>query len=469
MQTSTAPARPQQTSPSPPMLSGALPLIGHVREFRAAPLPMFRRAAALGPLVRVRIGPRDAWVVNDPELVREVLVTRREAFTKQTRGYRALRLFLGDGLVTSEGDLWRRQRRIAQPMFLRKAVAGFGATMTACADEEATRWRALAAREETTDAAADMMRLTLRIAGLTLVSRDLGDASGPIGQAVTTVLESFTRLATSPLPWPERWPSRQNRAFHKAVRRIDGLVREIIAERRQSEGASPGDAGAPDLLDLFMAARDPETGVAMSDDLLRDEILTMLAAGHETTANALAWTLHLLAERPDIQDEVAAEIAAAGDLEGAALARALPLTDRVFTEALRLYPPVWLFARYVDRPETLGGVPMHPGSLAFFSPWSIHRDPKYWAEPDRFDPERWTSERVAARKREGQPREAFLPFSTGQRKCIGDHFAKLEALLLLASLLRDVRVAPGSERPVEPEPLLTLRPLGGLPLRLTLR
>lgn len=449
-------------------MPGGVPLLGHVNEFRSRPLDLVLRGLDTGDIVEARLGPRRCWFINHPDLIREVLVTRRELFTKQTRGYRTLRLVLGDGLVTSEGDLWRRQRRIAQPVFLRKSIAGFAETMASCTADLASVWRAQPGG--TFDVAGDMMQLTLRIAGLTLISQEFGDSSGPIAEAVTAVLESFTRLATSALPYPERWPFPSNRRFARAEKLLDTLVRDIIAERRAAREATGELESAADLMDLLMAARDPETGEGMSDDLLRDELLTALAAGHETTANALVWTLHLLSIHPEVQTRVADEIKShLGDKPADAKSvMQLTYTSQVFQEALRLYPPVWLFGRQTSEALELGGVQLPGQSLVFISAWALHHDPRWWQDPERFDPDRWQPERLRAAKEAGRPKLAYIPFSAGQRKCIGDHFAKLEAMIVLAGLLGEFEVQPTRDV-VTPEPQLTLRPLGGLPLKIVPR
>jgi len=441
----------------PPRLTGGGPL-GQLRFFAEHPLEIFLRANALGGVVRMRLATKPAFIVSSPEAIRQVLVDKVADYQKKTRGYNKLRLLLGDGLVTSEGEFWLRQRRIAQPAFSKHRLAHFADAMIVAAQDQLTAWAGPAERREVVDVAEAMNRLALRIAGETLVGQDVTGAAAEIGRSLLQILERFPSLVSSPLPWPEHWPLPQNRPFWKGIRTIHRVVDEVIATRRRGEAGS-------DLLGLLMAARDPETGEAMTDRQLRDEVITMLLAGHETTANALAWTLHLLATHPEIQDRVAAEAQA---VLGAATVTADDLPKlvwlrQVFQESLRLYPPIWLIARRAEVADVLAGVPIPAGAYLFISPWAAHRRPEAWPEPERFLPERFDP---------SQPppdRFTWLPFSRGRRQCIGDRFAEIEALIILAELVRRFRFLPVPGRAPVPEPSVTLRPGGGLVLQVEVR
>jgi cytochrome P450 len=442
----------------PPRLPGGGPL-GHLLAFRADPLGFASRARAeCGDTVLTRLGPERPIFVFGPDDVKHVLVDHHQNYDKQTRGYALLRTMLGNGLVTSEGDFWRRQRRIAQPAFHKQRLARLAEVMQRSADELADAWQAPAARGTTVDVADAMMHLTLKIAGLTLFSLDLADESEAVGGAVTAMLTAFQSLISMPLPWAEHWPTPTNLRGKRAMKQLDRVVYDIIAERRRSGEQTH------DLLGMFMEARDEETGEGMSDVQLRDEVLTMLTAGHETTANALAWTFYLLSKHPDVARRVEAEIDALGHLPGVADLARLTYTDQVLSEVMRLYPPVWMLARRAVEDDVLGGFRVPAGTYVILAPYVTQRHPGHWENPEGFDPERFAPGRAHERAK-----LAYFPFAAGPRKCIGDHFARMEALLVIATLVQRYRLELMPGREVLAEPNLTLRPKGGLPMTLRAR
>lgn len=441
-----------QTPPSLPSRG----IFGHLRFFTGDPLSFFGRVRDIADVVHARLFIAQGYFVSSPEAVKRVLVDNAANYEKRTRGYLKLKLLLGEGLVTSEGDFWLRQRRIAQPAFARKRLEAFAPQMVDATTDLLATWRHLSGP---VDIAEAMNHLALRIAGETLLGADVSSETKAVGDAMLQVLERFGPMVSTPLPYPEYWPFPANLAMWRAIRTLHRVVDQAIAERR-----GKGETGG-DLLGLLMAARDPETGEAMTDRQLRDEALTMMLAGHETTANALAWTLHLLSLHPEIQAQVAAEAEAVLDQRDATAAdvRQLVFTRQVLYESMRLYPPVWLIARVPVEDDVLAGFKVPANSFVFISQYAIQRDPRLWPDPDRFDPSRFGPDKPTP------PRYAWFPFSRGRRQCIGDRFAEMEAILILATVLRDFAVRPVESHEVVPEPSITLRPRGGLPMYVTRR
>lgn len=413
-------------------------------------LDAFVRAQELNDVTRMRLGPLSVFVLSDPEHIKQVLLTKHALYEKETRGYRKLRLVLGNGLVTSDGDLWLRQRRIAQPAFARSAIAGFAHQMGTAALDFARSLEGTASRNGTIDFGDAMNSLTLRIAGETLFSTDISGRSSEIGANFKEVLHAFPRLVSAPYPYPEYVPIPRNFRIWVARHKLFQLVDSLIAERRRS-----GEE-VHDLLGMFMASQDEDTGETMTDLQLRDEALTMLGAGHETTANALTFTFYLLSMHPDVARAVEAEVdEVVGDrLPTYEDARRLTYTTQVLYESMRLLPPVWSVGRVPREDDEIGGYTIPKGSYVFLSQWSMHRHPKYWDNPEGFDPDRWAPDRPKPN------RFVYFPFSRGQRQCIGDRFAEMEALILIAVLVRRLRFSllPGYRLALDPS--VTLRPAG---------
>jgi cytochrome P450 len=439
-----------------------LPLLGNVVEFRRRPLGLLlelqeqHRDIAFLDLAGI-----DAHAAFAPDLAAHVLQKNARNYTKDTPAYRVLRLMVGDGLLTSDGDLWLRQRRIAQPAFQRRRIEGFDGTMLRVIRDTESSFRAAARAGRAIDVHAEMMRLTLRIAGLTLMSADIdNEDSGSVGEAVSWLLEEMNRRILLPHGTSLSPLQRSNRRFVHYREQLFALVRRIIADRR----AIAEDAAPDDLLSMFMHATDPETGERMDDQQLLDELLTMLAAGHETTANLLSFFWVAMHDHPEIAESVADEVRRVlGDEppRGDDLHR-LPLLHDVVLETLRLYPPVWVVGRSPAEDDELGGHAIRAGSIVFVSPWAMHRHPDYWDEPTRFDPGRFSPERSAAR-----PKHAFLPFVTGPRMCIGSHFALVEAMLAIAWLVPRFALWPQAQERLVLDPVITLRPGG--PVRMYVR
>lgn len=421
--------------------------------FRSDPLGFLSRLARrYGDVSQFRIGPQRAFFLNHPDLIRDLLVTHHERFHKGRALQRAKRL-LGEGLLTSEEEFHRRQRRLAQPAFHRQRINAYGAQMVEYAERTAARWQ----EGETLDVSREMMRLTLAIAGKTLFDADVESEADEVGDALTDVMELFGYLMIPYSELLEHLPLPHTRRFQRARARLDAVIYRIIEDRRR-DGRDHGD-----LLSMLLLAVDEEGDrTGMTNEQLRDEAMTIFLAGHETTANALAWTFYLLSQHPEAEGRLHAELDEV--LKGAAPAAeavpALRYTEMVVAEAMRLYPPAWAVGRTAIADHEAAGYHIPRGSLVLASQFVMHRDARYFPDPERFDPERFTAEARAAR-----PAFAYFPFGGGPRRCIGEGFAWMEATLVLASIARRwrLRLAPG--RRVEMQPRLTLRPAkGGIPL-----
>jgi cytochrome P450 len=434
--------------PPGPVLPLVRPLIGPGRD----PLALLTRMARdYGDVVRFRLSGDQAYLVSRPELIRDVLVTNSRNFTK-SRGLDRARRVLGEGLLTSEGAAHLRSRRLLQPMFHRDRVAAYAGVMVDLAAREASRWTA----GEPFDAARAMSRLTLAIVGRTLFGADVEASADQVGQALTRVLETFWAVL---LPFPdlvERLPIPALRRAREARVRLDVLIFALIAERR-AEGVDRGD-----LLSMLLAAQDDGSGGdrgGLTDTQVRDEAMTLLLAGHETTANALTWTWHLLGGAPEVEQRLHEEVdrVLEGRLPTAADVVRLPYVEQIVTEAMRLYPPAWIVGRRTIGVQPLGEFVVPAGSVVFMSQWVVHRDSRWYADPARFDPDRWTPAFKAA-----LPRFAYFPFGGGPRQCIGESFAWMELVLLVATIAQRWRLRPAPGRPVVPQPLITLRAKHGL-------
>jgi cytochrome P450 len=430
------------------------PLLGVLPELRRDSLGFLMRTfAEYGDVSSYRLGPLRSQLIAHPDGLKHVLQEHVKRFTKDHVSYTIVRRVVGDGLLTSQGEHWLRQRRLAQPAFHRQRIAAMGGAMVARAEELLAEWEGAAASGQPIDAGAAMMRLTLQIVGDALFGANVAAQAAVVSRNFDILSEqAVTRFRTFDV-LPPLLPTRMNREWHRARRELDAVVYGIIGERRR-RGEDSGD-----LLSMLMLARDEESGAQMSDRQLHDEVLTMLLAGHETTATALTWAWALIDAHPEVAARLHAELDAA--LGGRAPAVAdlprLTYTRMVIDETMRLYPPVYILSRKVTTDDVIGGYRIPKGSAVDLSPYLTHRHPAFWPDPERFDPERFTPERVAARHK-----HAYIPFSTGPRVCIGNSFALMEATLALATLARRLRLRLADGRIPTPEPLVTLRPRGGM-------
>jgi len=444
-------------------------LFGTMRAIREDSLgTMLRWRKKYGDVVRVRFFLHyHGHFLFHPDDVQHVLQDNNRNYTKiPAPGNLLLRPLVGNGLLTSDGDFWLRQRRLAQPAFHRQRIAAFATTMTDAAAKMIDRWREPAAARQALDVAEEMTRLTLEIAGKTLFSVDLTREAEVVGDAFTMASAELMRYMAIPfgpylvnLSW---WPGARRLRQNVAV--LNEVVHEIIGERRQQRhnGRGVGD----DLLDMLMDARDEETGAGMSDEQLRDEVMTLMLAGHETTSLALSWTLYLLSEHPAVRRKLEEEVdeVLGGRTPAMEDLPELTYTTMVLEESMRLYPPAYAISRWCVEADEVGGYRLPAGSSITMSPYVTHRHPDFWEQPERFDPERFRPERHAER-----PRFAYMPFGGGPRQCIGNRFAMTEATLILAMVTQHYRLDLVPGHPVEMDPLITLRPRHGLQMTVAAR
>jgi cytochrome P450 len=442
-------------APGPP--AGAV--LGHLRDVERDPLGFFVRAQRdYGDIVGLRLLTQRACLLAHPDHAKRVLQDRHAYYDKNTWDFRLLKPVLGDSLLTTDGPVWLRQRRLMQPAFHKRRIDAFGSVMIDQTARMCERWTTHAASDDVLDVAAEMNRLTLDIVTEALFGTQVGDQAALVGESVRRLSESFVADIGTPLGFLSIFLKRPLGRARRPATALHAVVQEII-ERRL---AAPDD-DRDDLLALLLAARDEDTGERMDPTLLRNQVLTLFVAGHETTSNALAWTWYLLSTNPGVAERLRAELAQAlggrtptiDDLPQLRYAR------MVVEESMRLYPPAWATSRNPTEDDEIDGVRIAKGTLVFLSPYLTHRHPDFWPHPERFEPERFEPERVKDRHR-----FAYFPFGGGPHLCIGETFAMTEATLVLATLAQRFRLdlAPGAH--VEPAPLVTLRPRDGLPMRL---
>ncbi len=439
--------------------TGALPRIsddpffGSILRYRKDRFAFLKSLAEGTEIVRARMGAFPIVLVTSPEIAHEALVQKDADFIK---GF-GLSLFgrplLGNGLLTSEGVTHRRQRKLMAPAFVQKRIAEYVTEISARTEKAQRGWTDGA----TVDVAEVMMHLTLEIVGKTLFDTEIGRDAAEIGEALTHAMEHIIGSLSSLVPIPPTWPTPRNHRNNQAIARLDQIVYRLIREHRESGG----DRG--DFLSMLLLAQDEDDGSVMTDKQVRDEAMTIVLAGHETTANALSWTFYLLAQHPSIRARLEHEVDAALGGRSPSLADLpkLPYALQVLKEAMRLYPPAYVFSRRPLHDVTLGGCAVPKGQMVLFNVAGMHRLARLYPEPHRFNPDRFTP---AAEK--ALPRQAYMPFGAGSRVCIGNHFALMEGQLVLAALVQRLRFdpLPGARR-VETESLVTLRPRGGLPMR----
>ncbi len=429
---------------------------GHFIKFRSRPTEFLSDLAELGDVTTFRLGGQRSYFLNNPEMVRDMLVVSHHKFVKGRALQRAKRL-LGDGLLTAEHEFHLRQRRMIQPAFHRQRIADYARSMVEYGERLSDRWK----DGETLDIDQEMMRLTLQIVAKTLFSADVEGDADEVGQAMTNLINLFNYLLLPFSEFLEKIPLPQTRRFRNAKDTLDNVIYKFIRERRES-GENTGD-----LLSMLLAARDEDDGGRMTDEQVRNEALTLFLAGHETTANALTFTWYLLSENPAAEKKLHEELdrVLGGRAPTVEDLPSLKYTEAVLAESMRLYPPAWAIGRLSTEDHAFGGFDVPRNSLVLVSPFVTQRDPRFWDEPLKFEPERWFDQSV----KEASNRFIYFPFGGGVRRCIGEQFAWTEGILLIASIARNWRLRLDPEQKIGLKPMITLRPKYGMRMKIERR
>lgn len=459
MPNATAPPNPK-TLNTPPGPSGYMLL--RMSKLQAQPLEFLGGLwREYGDLVRLSVMPGfTIFLSTHPDHAEHILTTHSERYVKPDFFLKPMGLVQGQGLFSSEGDYWKRQRRLMQPAFQQKQIMRLHGVVQDCVQSLLTEWAAKP-EGEVFDIAEEMTRLTLKIVGKTLFSVDISDESGRLRQALRVGVEYVYSRLTSPLSPPLWLPTHTNRQFRQAKETIDKLVLKIIRERRNSGREEE------DLLSMLLAAKYEETGEGMSDRQLLNEVITLINAGHETTATSLAWTWQLLGTHPEIMANLKAEVddVLTGDVATYEQLSALSYTRRVFDESLRLCPPgMGLAPRAALEDDEIGGYFIPKGSILNIAFYFTLRHPDFWENPERFDPDRFLPDRVSAR-----PKYAYMPWGAGGHACIGKSLAVMESVMILSAISRRFQINLASHRPVDIDPRFTLRPKGGIEVTIKAR
>jgi len=436
------------TPTTPPVLRG-LPLVGNAIDFARDPFATMMAARDLGGVVALKLPFIGAvYLLSSPEAIETVLLKRHASFRKDI-STRTLSRVTGSGLLTSEGSFWRRQRGLAQPAFHHRRLVGYAEAMVRLTRARVDGWRV----GSELDVGREMMAITLAIVAETLFGADVSSQAEVVGHALDDVMDYYLGVAGSGYPMPLSVPSPGVRRFKRAVRAIDEVIYRLIAARRTD--GDEATAARADLLSMLLSARDEE-GRAMDERQLRDEVVTLFLAGHETTALTLTWALWLIGRHPEVERRLRAELDAVlggRDATVEDLAR-LRVTDSVIQESMRLYPPAWMLGREALEDVEVGGFRLARGAQLFISTYVVHRDPTHFPSPEAFRPERWESGELAR----SLPRFAYFPFGGGPRVCIGNAFAKMESVLALATILQRAHLTLPPQRDPGLLPSVTLRP-----------
>jgi cytochrome P450 len=440
----------QPTARRPPGPHGK-PVLGSILDFRSDILrALLDGWREYGDLVEFNVAGA-SYLVAHPDYIEHILRDNESNYPHAPFLDARWAKIVGNGLVTSKGDFWARQRRLADPSFHADRIAGFGRIMTETTEEMLEAWQPRIDRGEPIDVREEMMRLTITILSKAMFSADIWDKTDTISRTVSTLLTHASNRLFSPVDVPDRVPLPSNRRYVAARDEFDELIYAIIAERRREP--------REDLLSMFLAATDEETGEHMSDEQVRDEVRTMFIAGHETTATSLAWTWYLLSMYPDVAQRLRAELneVLAGRSPGSADLPSLTYTWRVIQESLRLYPPIWMYLRTAIEDDVIDGYQIRAGKNIYLSPYITQRHLDFWPNPEGFDPDRFAPE-----KTQGWHRFKYWPFGGGPRKCIGNNFAVVEMQLVVATVAQryELVLVPGHQ--IVMQPGLSLRQRDGV-------
>ncbi len=426
------------------------PFIGNARDFVQEPLEYLKRCAQeYGGIMQIRLGTTALYMLSNPEYIEHVLVTHNNKYKKSRFTQRRKSLF-GNGLIFSEGDFWLRQRRLMQPAFHQKRVASYGTAMVQLSQKMAESWQ----DNEALNVHEEMMQLSLEIVLKTLFDTESAGDAQKIGGVLDVLIDQVSAAAVRPIQFPDWLPTAGNRRYNAALSELDTIIKHIISEHRQRET----DNG--DLLSTLLHVQD-EDGSRMTDKQLRDEVVNLYIAGHETVALTLAYTWRLLAEHPEVESKLHDELerVLAGRTPTMEDLQNLPYIEQIITESMRLYPPVWGVFRDCKIADEIGGFPIAPRTVVLLSPWVVHHDAHYYAEPEEFRPERWDKS-----SKQPIPRYAYFPFGGGQRLCVGNIFAMVEARLVFATLAQKWRFTLPVDSTLELVPSITIRPKNGIHL-----
>ncbi len=434
------------------------PLIGSLMTARKDMLGfLLQTALKYGGITYFRLGPLRIFLLTQPEYIRQVLLDNKNIYIKSPF-YQKIKYLVGNGLLTSEGNFWRRQRKLAQPAFHHEHLAKLAHTMVSVSETFASKWEHSLKQNDTIDVADEMTHLTLNIVLQTLFGTSLQEDLSEIKKAMQIFLEDGVYRTLSLLPIPLSIPTPHNRKLLRAKKLLDGIVYRIIRERRKEKSERM------DLLAMFLKARDEETGEGMSDEQLHNEIMTIFLAGHETTATALSWTWYLLDQNPSAREKLQEELQTVLNGRSPTLADfpKLVYTRMVLEEAMRLYPPIWAISRTATQEDVIDGHRIPKGSMVMLGIYPMHHHPLYWENPESFDPERFRGESLHKEKK-----YIYFPFGGGGRMCIGNNFAMMEAVFVLAIFAQKFRLGLAPNHPITPEALLTLKAKHGIKMKIS--
>lgn len=419
-------------------------LLGSAKEFRKDPLAFFQRLDRdYDGLCKVKLGPVEGLFTSKPDVIKEVLVTQNKSFVKGS-SYKELKHFLKDGLLTSEGDTWFKQRRLAQPSFYKKTVESFFGIMVKYTKRTIQKWN----RELSFEALPEMNNLTLAAIGEAVFNKDLTGESGSIGSNLAFMIEETNTRMWNIVNWPIWFPTKNNNKFNKGIETIDKVVFDLIQERRE------GGERQSDFTQMLMDAEDADTGERMNNQEVRDELMTIFVAGHETTALALSWSLYQIAKHPEVEAKIKDELEAVLGNEELSVGNVwkLPYVRAVLDEVMRMYPPAWVIGRVAKEDVNLGDAVLKKGQDILISPYAVHHSERIWEDPQKFNPDRFLGD-----QKKEMHKYAYFPFGGGPRICIGEQFAMMEMIIAIALIYKN-----GSPKLVDKEvkkvPLVTLRP-----------